>query len=168
MPRRNSPEYELHKAVIEWLGWAKPDCVYFHPYNGAYMSKATAGKGKALGVLPGVADLVFGYRSCAASMRSAGRISDNCRLRKRCLRRSTWRRSPRLRFLAASYSRTASENVAVSRLPVTLSFWTPRANSYQASAAPFRLFAVVRSSCSCPLIRPRAMKKRFPLRLLGG
>ena len=59
MPRRNNPEYELHKAVIEWLGYAKPDCLYFHPYNGAYMSKATAGKGKALGVLPGVADLVF-------------------------------------------------------------------------------------------------------------
>ena len=55
----NQPEYELHKAVIEWLGWVKPDCLYFHPYNGAYMSKATAGKGKALGVLPGVADLVF-------------------------------------------------------------------------------------------------------------
>jgi hypothetical protein len=59
MPRRNNPEYELHKAVVEWLGWVKPDCVFFHPYNGAYMSKATAGKGKALGVLPGVADLVF-------------------------------------------------------------------------------------------------------------
>ena len=59
MPRRNNPEYELHKAVIEWLAWVKPDCLYFHPYNGAFMSKATAGKGKAMGVLPGVADLVF-------------------------------------------------------------------------------------------------------------
>ena len=58
MPR-NQAEYELHKAVVEWLGWVKPDVVFFHPYNGAYMSKATAGKGKALGVLPGVADLVF-------------------------------------------------------------------------------------------------------------
>ena len=58
MPR-NQAEYELHTAVIEWLAWVKPDCLYFHPYNGAYMSKATAGKGKALGVLPGVADLVF-------------------------------------------------------------------------------------------------------------
>ena len=58
MPR-NQAEYELHKNVVEWLLWQKPDCVWFHPYNGAYMSKATAGKGKALGVLPGVADLVF-------------------------------------------------------------------------------------------------------------
>ena len=58
MPR-NQAEYELHKNVVEWLRWQKPDCVWFHPYNGAYMSKATAGKGKALGVLPGVADLVF-------------------------------------------------------------------------------------------------------------
>ena len=59
MSRRNQPEYELHKAVVEWLGWVKPNCIFFHPYNGAYMSKATAGKGKALGVLSGVADLVF-------------------------------------------------------------------------------------------------------------
>lgn len=59
MPRRNNPEYELHKAVIEWLGWVKPDCIFFHPYNGAFMSKATAGRGKALSVLAGVADLVF-------------------------------------------------------------------------------------------------------------
>ena len=60
MPRKPpSPEELLHRSVIEWLGWVKPDCVYFHPYNGAFMSKATAGKGKALGVLPGVADLVF-------------------------------------------------------------------------------------------------------------
>ena len=53
------PEELLHRSVIEWLRWQKPDCVYFHPYNGAFMSKATAGKGKAMGVLPGVADLVF-------------------------------------------------------------------------------------------------------------
>ena len=60
MPRKPpGPEELLHRSVIEWLGWVKPNCLYFHPYNGAYMSKATAGKGKALGVLPGVADLVF-------------------------------------------------------------------------------------------------------------
>ena len=59
MPTRNQAEYDLHKNVVEWLRWQKPDCVWFHPYNGASMSKATAGKGKALGVLPGVADLVF-------------------------------------------------------------------------------------------------------------
>ena len=56
---RNQAEYELHKNVVEWLRWQKPDCVWFHVYNGAYMSKATAGRGKAMGVLPGVADLVF-------------------------------------------------------------------------------------------------------------
>ena len=53
------PEELLHRSVIEWLGWVKPDVVFFHSYNGAYMSKATAGRGKAMGVLPGVADLVF-------------------------------------------------------------------------------------------------------------
>lgn len=59
MPRRNRPEEQLQCAVVEWLGWVKPDAIFFHPYNGAFMSKATAGKGKAMGVLPGVADLVF-------------------------------------------------------------------------------------------------------------
>ena len=80
MPR-NQAEYELHKNVVEWLLWQKPDCVWFHPYNGAYMSKATAGKGKALGVLPGVADLVFvlpGGRVGFIELKAPGRkLSDN-------------------------------------------------------------------------------------------
>ena len=59
---RQSPEYELHKAVVEWLRWTKPDCVWFHPYNGAWMLKSTAARGKCLGVLAGVADLVFVFK----------------------------------------------------------------------------------------------------------
>ena len=59
MPTRDHPEYDIHKNVAECLRWQKPDCVWFHVYNGAYMSKATAGKSRALGVLAGVADLVF-------------------------------------------------------------------------------------------------------------
>lgn len=59
MPRRNRPEELLHRSVIEWLTWQKPNCLWFHPYNGGYRTKAEAGIGKALGVLGGVADLVF-------------------------------------------------------------------------------------------------------------
>ena len=61
MTRRKQPGPEelLHRSVVKYLRWTKPNCVWWHTYNGAYMSKATAGKGKALGVLPGVADLVF-------------------------------------------------------------------------------------------------------------
>ena len=59
MPRRDNPEEQLQRAVIEWLGWVKPDCVYFFVNNGAHLSKAQAGKAIGLGVLPGVGDLVF-------------------------------------------------------------------------------------------------------------
>lgn len=59
MPRRNNPEELLQRAVVEWLGWTKPDCVWFFVNNGARLSKAQAGIAKAMGVLPGVADLVF-------------------------------------------------------------------------------------------------------------
>ena len=56
---KNRPEELLHRSVIEWLQWQKPNCLWFHPYNSGYRTKAEAGIGKALGVLPGVADLVF-------------------------------------------------------------------------------------------------------------
>ena len=59
MPRRDNPEEQLQRAVIEWLGWVKPDCVYFFVNNGARLSKAQAGKAIGMGVLPGVADLAF-------------------------------------------------------------------------------------------------------------
>lgn len=59
MPRRNNPEELLQRSVVEYLRWTKPNCVWFFVNNGARMSKAQAGIGKALGVLPGVADLVF-------------------------------------------------------------------------------------------------------------
>ena len=59
MPRRDNPEEQLQRAVVEWLGWVKPACVYFFVNNGARLSKAQAGKAIGLGALPGVADLAF-------------------------------------------------------------------------------------------------------------
>ncbi len=58
-PKPPGPEELLHRSVIEWLEWQKPNCLWFHPYNSGYRTKAEAGIGKALGVLAGVADLVF-------------------------------------------------------------------------------------------------------------
>ena len=59
MSRRNNPEEQLQRTIVEWLRWTKPDCVWFFVNNGARLSKAQAGIAKAMGVLPGVADLVF-------------------------------------------------------------------------------------------------------------
>ena len=59
MPRRDNPEEQLQRAVVEWLRWTKPDVVWFFVNNGARLSKAQAGKAIGLGVLPGVADLAF-------------------------------------------------------------------------------------------------------------
>lgn len=53
-------EFTLHKFVIELLRFsAKPRVIYFHCPNGEYRSKRTGAKLKAMGVLPGVADLVI-------------------------------------------------------------------------------------------------------------
>lgn len=52
----------MHRSVIEWLQWQKPNCLWFHPYNSGYRTKAEAGIGKALGVLAGVADLVLIFK----------------------------------------------------------------------------------------------------------
>ena len=59
MSRRNNPEEQLQRTIVEWLRWTKPNCVWFFVNNGARLSKAQAGIAKAMGVLPGVADLVF-------------------------------------------------------------------------------------------------------------
>lgn len=59
MPRRNRPEEIIHRQIVEWLQWAHPDLLVFHPYNGGYRTKAEAGIGKALGVKAGTPDLVF-------------------------------------------------------------------------------------------------------------
>lgn len=59
-PRRSKrPEETLHRAVIQYLAWVKPKALYFHCPNGEARSKATAGRLKAMGTLPGVPDLTF-------------------------------------------------------------------------------------------------------------
>ena len=59
----NRPEEQFQRAVVDYLELLAPrgsSCapfVWFHPYNGARLTKAQAGIGKAMGVLAGVPDL---------------------------------------------------------------------------------------------------------------
>ena len=69
MTRRNRPEDALHIAVAQYLDLALPeDAVWFHPPNGGARSKAEAGIFKAMGVKPGVPDIIIMYRSRLGSV----------------------------------------------------------------------------------------------------
>ena len=53
-------ETQIHIAVVEHCRrLIKPDVLFFHCPNGEHRNKRTAAKLKAMGVLPGVADLIF-------------------------------------------------------------------------------------------------------------
>lgn len=53
------PEQKLHISVVAFLGRAlPPEIVLFHPANGGKRTKPEASLLKAMGVLPGVPDLV--------------------------------------------------------------------------------------------------------------
>lgn len=61
-PRDPRPisELALHKNVITLLAFsAKPRVIYFHCPNGEKRSARTGAKLKAMGVLPGVADIII-------------------------------------------------------------------------------------------------------------
>jgi len=72
-------EEQLHRAVVEYLRVAIPPDgpVWLHPYNGGKRSKGEAGKGVALGVMPGAPDLLFlSDRPFAIELKShTGRVS---------------------------------------------------------------------------------------------
>lgn len=53
-------ELQIHVAVVEHCRrLIKPGVLFFHCPNGEFRNKRTAAKLKAMGVLPGVADLIF-------------------------------------------------------------------------------------------------------------
>jgi hypothetical protein len=57
---RTPSELQIQIALISRLGYmALPDCIYFHVPNGELRDKRAGAKLKAMGALPGVADLVF-------------------------------------------------------------------------------------------------------------
>lgn len=51
-------EDDILRAVVEWLGWTKPNCLYFHVPNES-ISKLRRLAMHKKGVLPGVPDLLF-------------------------------------------------------------------------------------------------------------
>ncbi len=66
-PRNKTPEEDLQRQCVqlaENLVWAHPLLNYlFHPANGGKRPKGEAGKLKALGVKPGVPDLILPFPS---------------------------------------------------------------------------------------------------------
>lgn len=60
MSRRNAPEQVLQRAVAQYLDARLPAAaMWFHPPNGGNLSKAQAGIMKAMGLKPGVPDIVI-------------------------------------------------------------------------------------------------------------
>jgi hypothetical protein len=54
------PEHQLQIALVQHLKYrARPGVIYFHVPNGELRDKRAAAKLKAMGVKPGVSDLVF-------------------------------------------------------------------------------------------------------------
>lgn len=77
----NRPEEALQRAVVEWLEWSRPRwkgrMTYFAvPNQKGTRSRAEAGVLKAMGVRPGVSDLVFfahGGRAFCVELKAPGR-----------------------------------------------------------------------------------------------
>lgn len=60
MTKRAQPEFGLHKFTVQLLMLnAAPGVLYYHPPNGEYRSKRTAGRLKLMGVRAGVADIAL-------------------------------------------------------------------------------------------------------------
>jgi hypothetical protein len=56
---RSNAEFKLHCAAVRYLRTVAPDCITIHVANGEYRSDATAGRLKAMGVVPGIFDLLI-------------------------------------------------------------------------------------------------------------
>lgn len=59
MKRRHSDEESIHRAIVEWLRAVLVDAKAIHIPNGGKRGKAEAGRLKAMGVMPGVPDLMI-------------------------------------------------------------------------------------------------------------
>jgi len=74
-----SKEVVLHIQLVTMLHWCiRPDVIWRHVPNGEHRDKRTAAKLKAMGVLPGSADLEFfwcdksGFRALFLELKRAG------------------------------------------------------------------------------------------------
>jgi hypothetical protein len=57
--RRNQPEADLQRAVVQYLAYAKPACIHLHVPNGGARPKVEAAILTGLGVRAGAPDLVL-------------------------------------------------------------------------------------------------------------
>lgn len=65
MRSRRNPEENIHRAIVLHLrARGNREVLWFHSPNGGGRSKAEAGILKAMGVLPGVHDLIFLMPDC--------------------------------------------------------------------------------------------------------
>lgn len=80
MSRKRSPEVAIQCTVIAHLqARAVPGVIYFHTPNGGYRGKTEAAQFKAMGVLPGVSDLILfheGKLYCLELKAQGGRASE--------------------------------------------------------------------------------------------
>lgn len=78
------PEEVIHKAVVQHLlARSYPDTFWFHPPNGGKRHIAEAAKFKAMGVIPGVPDLLIlkGGKLYALELKApGGRLSPSQRM----------------------------------------------------------------------------------------
>ena len=79
-PRRDNPEARLQKAILQHLKLSGiPGLLYFHPANEGKRGVVTGANLKALGMLPGVSDLVIvagGMAHFLEIKSEKGRLSD--------------------------------------------------------------------------------------------
>ena len=92
MPRRNRPEEQVQRAIVEWLRWIEPDCKWLHIPNGGARTKAEAGILKALGVEAGAPDLHLclngGWCAYIEIKKPGGRVTpEQTAFRNKCERR---------------------------------------------------------------------------------
>lgn len=52
-------ETQIHIAIVHWIKTVSPSTICFHVPNGGLRSKREAAKLRAMGVLPGVPDLIL-------------------------------------------------------------------------------------------------------------
>ncbi len=73
----NNDEHQLQCACVRWFAYQYPQYngLLFAIPNGSYRSKATAGKLKAEGVVPGVADLILLVPKCNTYVYFGGEVT---------------------------------------------------------------------------------------------
>ena len=82
--KRNRPEQQIQKAVLEHLAWrGVPGLWWCHVPNGGYRTAIEAAIFKGLGLIPGVPDLLLVYRGQLYALElkaEGGRLSPNTQI----------------------------------------------------------------------------------------